>query len=194
MLTATESWYSQIEQEALAIVCGIEHFHFYLYGHEFTIITDHKPLELIYNNAKSRPSARIERWCLRLRDYTFQVKYRPGPTNPSDYLSRHPLKNHHNNSCTDQPNLSHEHVRYVAKSAVPVALDIENIRKAVGQDPTLQKLIEILENNTWNTLTSDNKLNTNINIAELRVVRRINNTRLNTPDDWILVNRIYCHK
>lgn len=54
-LTNTESRYSQIEREALAIVFGIEHFHLYLYGHEFTLITDHKPLELIYQNPKSRP-------------------------------------------------------------------------------------------------------------------------------------------
>ena len=83
-LTDTESRYSQIERESLAIVYGIEHFHIYLYGHEFTPITDHKPLKLIYRNPKSRPSARLERWCLRLQDYTFQVKYRPGPANPSD--------------------------------------------------------------------------------------------------------------
>ena len=76
-LTDTESRYSQIERESLAIVYGVEHFHIYLYGHGFTLITDHKPLELIYRNPKSRPSAR--RWCLRLQDYTFQVKYRPGP-------------------------------------------------------------------------------------------------------------------
>ena len=60
-LTDTESRYSQIEREALAIVFGIEHFHLYLYGHEFTLIIDHKPLELIYQNPKSRPSGRLER-------------------------------------------------------------------------------------------------------------------------------------
>ena len=36
-LTDIESKYSQIEREALAIVFGIEHFHLYLYGHEFTL-------------------------------------------------------------------------------------------------------------------------------------------------------------
>ena len=46
-LTDTESRYSQIERESLAIVYGIEYFHIYLYGHEFTLITDHKQLELI---------------------------------------------------------------------------------------------------------------------------------------------------
>ena len=44
-LTDTESRYSQIERESLAIVYGIEHSHIYLYGHEFTLITDHNPLD-----------------------------------------------------------------------------------------------------------------------------------------------------
>jgi hypothetical protein len=39
-LTAVEQRYSQTEREALAIVMwSCEHFHLYLYGHEFTVIT-----------------------------------------------------------------------------------------------------------------------------------------------------------
>lgn len=149
---------------------GIEHFHLYLYGHECTLITDHKPLELIYQNPKSRPSARIERWCLRLQDYTFQVKYRPGPTNPSDYLSRHPLVD--NNSC-DHPNLSDEHIRFVAQHAVPVAIDIENLRTATRTDPTMQKLIDIIQTNTWNSITNKDDFDIDINVAELRTFKKI---------------------
>ena len=134
-LTYTESQYSQIERESLAIVYGIEHFHIYLYGHEFTLVTDYKPLELIYRNPKSRPSARLERWCLRLQDYTFQVKYQTGPANPSDYLSRHPLTTRPDNK---QQNLSDEHVRFVVNHAVPVALDVNTIRRATQEDTTCQ--------------------------------------------------------
>ena len=43
-LTPTEFIYSQIEREALSVVFGCEHFHIYLAGCEFEIITDHKPL------------------------------------------------------------------------------------------------------------------------------------------------------
>ena len=110
------------------------------------LITDNKPLELIYQNPKSRTSARLERWCLRLQDYTFQVKYRPGSTNPSDYLSRHPVVK----MKSDEQSLSDNYVRFVAQNAVPIAMNIETIRKAVQQDPTQQKLIEILQQNTWN--------------------------------------------
>ena len=53
-LSPVEKRYSQTEKEALAIVWGIEHFHLYVFGATFTLITDHKALELIYNEPLSR--------------------------------------------------------------------------------------------------------------------------------------------
>ena len=64
-LTDVEQRYSQTEKEALALVWACERFHMYLHGIDFELIKDHKPLEVIYS-PKSRPSARIERWVLRL--------------------------------------------------------------------------------------------------------------------------------
>ena len=52
-LTEVEKRYSQTEKEALVIIWGVEHFHLYLYGNEFTLVTDHKPLEVIYGSRKS---------------------------------------------------------------------------------------------------------------------------------------------
>ena len=56
-LTSVEKRYSQTEKEALSIVWAIEHFHLYLFGHEFTLITKHKPLETIYGHNKAETSA-----------------------------------------------------------------------------------------------------------------------------------------
>ena len=70
------------------IVWGL---HLYLYGSEFELQSDHKPLQLIFHNPKSRPSARIEHCMpLRLQSYSFTVKHTPGITNPADHMSRHP--------------------------------------------------------------------------------------------------------
>jgi len=65
-LSDCESRYSQTEREALAVVWGIEHFHLYLYGSSVQIITDHKPLETIFNNPTCKATARLERLQLRL--------------------------------------------------------------------------------------------------------------------------------
>ena len=68
-LTDVEQRYSQTEREALAVVWACEHLHLYIYGKPVTVYTDHKPLVSIYDNASSKPPARIERWALRLQPY-----------------------------------------------------------------------------------------------------------------------------
>ncbi|CAB3993229.1 Retrovirus-related Pol poly from transposon [Paramuricea clavata] len=83
-LNPVEQRYSQTEKEALAILWAWEHFHLYVYGSHFTVITDHKPLEQIHANPRSRCSARLERWSLKLQRYDFTVKYQPGKSNPAD--------------------------------------------------------------------------------------------------------------
>jgi len=40
-LAAAEKKYSQIEKEGLAIVFGVKRFHQYLFGRQFTIVSDH---------------------------------------------------------------------------------------------------------------------------------------------------------
>jgi len=64
-LSDVERRYSQTEKEALALVWSVERFKVYLLGTEFELVTDHKPLEVIYS-PKSKPSAQIERWVLLL--------------------------------------------------------------------------------------------------------------------------------
>ena len=39
-LTDTEKKYSQVEKEDLACIFGLSHFHTYLFGHKFTLVTD----------------------------------------------------------------------------------------------------------------------------------------------------------
>ena len=52
-LALTERNYSQLDKEAPAIIFGIKHFHDYVVGHKFTIVSDHKPLQYLFNEKKA---------------------------------------------------------------------------------------------------------------------------------------------
>lgn len=73
-LSETEKKYPPIEKEALGIVWGVERFKIYLLGIHFELETDHRPLEALFT-ATSRPTARIERWMLRIQAFKFKVGF-----------------------------------------------------------------------------------------------------------------------
>ena len=89
-LTKTEQSYSQIKKEALAVLWGCKRFHLYLYGTSFTVLTDHKPLEILYTH-KGKLSARILKWAIELQSYDFTIKHIKGLDNPANILSRQPV-------------------------------------------------------------------------------------------------------
>ncbi|KAK3731610.1 hypothetical protein QZH41_015863 [Actinostola sp. cb2023] len=146
-LTKTEQNYSQTEREALAIVWGCEHYHLYCYGKALTVFTDHKPLTSIFNNPLSKPTPRIERWSLRLQPYQPNKVYAPGPDNPADYMSRHPKKQIEVNSREEK--IAEEYINFVSQHAVPIAIDLEEVKSATLNDHTLQRVIECIRNGSW---------------------------------------------
>jgi hypothetical protein len=85
-LSDTETRYSQIELETLAVDFACKKFHLYLYGIPFTIITDHKPFEAILNNPRHQTSIRLQRILVRIMDYQVKVEYRLGKDNISDII------------------------------------------------------------------------------------------------------------
>ena len=125
ILKDPETLYLQTEREMLAVVWGVEHFHLYVYGSKFKIVTDHKQLLAIFNSQKLM-SARIEKWRLSLMPYDCQLVYRPGHDNPADYLSRHPLPDNDNAVV----NSVEEYVNYICRNAVPKAMTLTQVQEA----------------------------------------------------------------
>lgn len=86
-LTASERKYSATERELIGVIFGIEHFRGYVEGTSFCVITDCAALKWL-NNLRE-PTGRLARWSMRLSQFTFSIKHRPGKQNiVPDALSR----------------------------------------------------------------------------------------------------------
>ena len=86
-LKKNERNYCTIEKECLAMVFAVKRFQYYLYGTDFVIQTDHKPLAYIQRCKIESP--RVMRWAIALQSYKFRVDSFPGKHNiGANYLSR----------------------------------------------------------------------------------------------------------
>ena len=97
-LSKAERNYDQIEREGVAVIFGVSKFHKYIYGREFTIITDHKTLLGRFKEDRAispTGSARVQRWALVLARYHYQLVYKPGSKiSNADGLSRLPIEDY----------------------------------------------------------------------------------------------------
>ena len=98
----------------------------------FDLVTDHEPQKIIYSS-RSKPSARIERWVLRLQPYyNYKVRYVRSKDNIADALSRLtkqvPTKGYKHDD---------EYVGAVTLKDVPSAMKIQEKEKACAEDSKL---------------------------------------------------------
>lgn len=89
-LNKAECNYSTTEKECLAILFGTKVFRPYLYGRQFKIITDHRPLKWLFNHKD--PGSKLIRWRLKLEEFDYEIEYKKGKINSNaDALSRYPV-------------------------------------------------------------------------------------------------------
>ena len=110
---------------------------------KFDLVTDHEALKVIYST-KSKPSARIERWVLRLQPYNYQVCYVPLRKNIADALTRLTKI-----PASDQSLQDDGYVRLVALHAVPTALRIKEIERVSAQDLEFEAVRNCLIEGKW---------------------------------------------
>jgi len=82
-----ERRYSATQKELLAIVFALTKFHYYIWGKQFTLYTDHRALTFIHTQKEL--NSMLTGWHETILSYNFKVEYRPGVMNIlPDHLSR----------------------------------------------------------------------------------------------------------
>lgn len=150
-LTEIERKYFQTEREALSLVWAVDRFQLYLLGKKFKLITDCKPLKFLFKE-RSKPSARIERWVLRLQTYNFDVIYEPGMTNLADALSRLSVTNPVAYRSSDEGCIFH-----LALTGFPNAVSVEEVEEETKEDVALQGVQQSLETGVWTEMSKEFK-------------------------------------
>ena len=152
MLVFAERRYPEIEREASRCVCAAERLHNYLFGIEFTLLTD-KPLSPMFDpySSKVLPPP-IRRLIWRLHQYSFRIKHIAGNTNTADSLWRLPSKQ---NDCSDAGFVFENYVRFVYMSNMSdlQAVTRSHMRSETGEDVTLSKLLAEIQNGKWSSDT-----------------------------------------
>jgi len=141
-LSDVEKRYSQTEKEALALVWACERLKIYLIGKKFTLLTDHKPLEVIFGG-KNKPCARIERWLLRMQSFDFNVQYIEGKNNIADPLSRLFTV------VTPPIEISDNYISHLVSFLVPRGLSLDQIKQESGVDPVINEVRTSLQTGVW---------------------------------------------
>ena len=86
-LSGAELKYAPTEGECAAVVYFVRYFRHYLHGRTFIVQTDHIALKWLMETKDL--TGRLARWALKLQEYDFTIKYRPGKANANaDALSR----------------------------------------------------------------------------------------------------------
>ena len=86
-LKGAEVHYGITEKECLAVVWAVKHFRHYLYGTEYTVVTDHRAL--LWLMSITEPVGRLARWANILQGDRMKIIHRPGRKhNNVDALSR----------------------------------------------------------------------------------------------------------
>ena len=141
-LTSAEQNYAQIEKETLAATYACERFHQFVYGREFTIESDHKPLEAIVNKPLYKAPPRIQRFLLRLQKYSFKLIHVPGKQMlVADALSRANLPGQTSDDMEKEVEVQ---VHSLIKSLAISKTKLAEVQKATSEDRELQKLVQTI--------------------------------------------------
>ncbi|XP_055613887.1 uncharacterized protein K02A2.6-like [Uranotaenia lowii] len=95
-LNRTQQAYMQVDKEAYAIVFGVKKFFQYIYGRNFTLLTDNQAVSKIFNENKGLPvmsALRMQHYATFLQSFKYELRFRKSVDHANaDALSRMPVK------------------------------------------------------------------------------------------------------
>ena len=148
--TDPEKRYSQIEKESNALHSGIVSNKMYLLGKPFKAMVDHQPLLPLYNTPKRPKQMRVDRHCMKLAAYTFDVEHIPGAKMPCDYGSRRGCPPSREYTEEEAEELGVElndeiFVNRVVDEQLPYAITKEVLRNNVTKEAKMKMLVEDIQ-------------------------------------------------
>ena len=122
-------------------------FHQYLYGRNFVLVTDHKPLLSLLGPKKGIPTlaaARMQRWALILAAYSYTIEFKPTDEHANaDGLSRLPLVVKHEETPDS----------FIIGQLQALPVTTERLRVATRQDPVLSRVYDYVKEGWQGTET-----------------------------------------
>ncbi|CAI6346892.1 unnamed protein product [Macrosiphum euphorbiae] len=147
-LTDCEKKYAQIDKEALAIVFAVRYFHQYVFGRQFILRTDHKPLVSIFGENKGIPvmaAHRLQRYAVFLSGYSYKIEFINGVNNGNaDALSRLPIKDSDNINDAESDNFFINLIMTNIKSITDLDICTE-----IKEDKVLREVYFRVLSNKW---------------------------------------------
>ena len=142
-LSEAETRYSNIERELLGVVWAVQHFNHYTFANKVHIISDHKPLQPLFNGKMLVTcSPRTARLLLKIIDKDIKFYYQNGPTmHVSDALSR---LSDHNTKRGNTEEVKGLNIQICEISPVQSNLTINQIQAETAKDPDMQQLIRYI--------------------------------------------------
>ena len=123
----------------LAVLFGLEKFHYYAYVRPVVIESNHKPLAAIFKRYLADAPPRIARMLLHIQKYNAQIKYVPGKDIPvADALSR--ISSCHNEAFQGLDVSVHE----ISQNPNASPTRVSQIQEESAKDPTLSALREVI--------------------------------------------------
>ena len=127
-----EKRYPPFYGEMLAATWGVNKLRAYLYGHPFTLVTDHKPITYLMHKPDGL-SDMHQRWQMQLQEYSFDVVHRAGKNHEiADVPSRFPLP-----STTDSTGACLDQLS---------AADLEKEQRAFKQNASEKQIVDDIAN------------------------------------------------